>query len=360
MIPTAPLPKNRLLDLEADVGITRSAVRWDLTDRTGSPVGEIHPDALTIPQVTNDAYATYPRTLRNLTIPGYEAQEIDFYTTRLAPRWVLEDGTEWPLGVFIWQEPTRTYRTWDSPLTSTLVDLSYVLDQAHRESFGLTAGAVVSEAIVELWEAAGLTDYEVQGSDVRAGEAIGWPVGTSRRQMMVALHGLCGWPPPWFDNTGCGHSGPLPPLRDGQNVCRYVIDGTASRVVEGSAAISPDTSNKGAALVIGTGATKGEISALVFVDPSLPWSQERRGFLTIKKVEMQGIASTEQATNIALAELDMQVGAAIGFSSIPDPRHDTHNVVEFGAVGDLYREIAWTLPCTPGGPMTHQLVKGAG
>lgn len=359
-VPTAPLRANALLDLDAGVGQVKSSVRYELLDRTGSLIGQVHPDVgKGAPTIQNNGYSRWPRTLRNLTIPGYEAQDVDTYTMRVRPVWMLEDGTEYPLGVFVWERPERIYRTWDSPMTSTLVDLSYALDQSRPSSFGGSNRALVTDLITDLWVDSGLTDFQVQASDVRVGDPIGYPPASSRRDSMAKLHALCGYPPPWFTNDGVGQSGPLPPLRDGQNVCRYVIEGTASRCYEGTITVAPDQDNAGAVQVIGSGASKGDIWGIAYVDPTLPWSRERRGFLTTKTVRMQGLESTEQAEAIAASMLDMQTQGAVEFDSPPDPRHDTHNIVEFGTVGDLYREVMWSLTLSPGGPMHHRLVKGS-
>lgn len=360
MIPTTPLPRNALLDLDPGIGNVRSSVRYELLDRTGALIGLVHPDvSSTVPMITNNAYGRWPRTLRNLTIPGYEANNVDTYTMRVRPVWMLEDGTEWPLGVFVWERPDRVYRSWDSPMSSTLVDLSYALDQSSPMSVGLSNGSIVTDVIKDLWVDAGFNDFEVQSSDVTVGEAVGWPSSTTWLDMITRLHEIVGYPPPWFTNEGKGISAPLPPLRDGQNVCRYVIEGTASRVYEGTVTISPDQDNAGAVKVIGSGATKGDVVGIAYVDPSLPWSRERRGFLTVKEIRRQGVSTTEQAETIAEAELDMQTSGAVQFDSPPDPRQDTHNIMEFGTVGDLYREISSTLTCAPAGPHSHTIVKGS-
>lgn len=358
--PDATIPPNRLLDLAPAVGQVLSTVRYDLLNRDLDVIGELHPDVSTAPPtVTWDSAARIARTLRGFSVPGFEANEIDTYTSRVRPVWVLEDGTEWPLGVFLWERPDREYRSWDSPLTATLLDLSYILDQPIPRSFGASGRAVVTNLIGELFEQTGLRDFIVQGSDVRVGEPIGNPSGTTYGAVMANLCQLVGFPPPFFLASGQGRCEALPPLRDGLNVHRYILD-ESSRIVDGSVTVTPDTANAGGCLVISSGAAKGEVSGLALVDPQLPWSRERRGFLILDVFRTQGIESSEQAERIAASRLDRQQGGAVRFDATPDPRHDCYQVVEFGSVGDLYREVSWSLLLQPGGPHSHSIVKGAG
>jgi hypothetical protein len=358
--PTAPITPNRLLDAARDVGVVHSSVRYDLLNRDLDTIGELHPfiDG-GAPVVSWESGARIGRTLRNFTIPGYEANDVDTYTSRVRPMWVLEDGTEWPLGVFLWERPDRAYHSWDSPLTSTLLDLGYVLDQAMPRSFGRASRALVTEAIGDLFEQAGFTNFVVQGSDVRVGDPIANPSGTTYGEVMRNLCELAAFPPPFFTAEGQGRAEALPPLRDGLNVHRYVID-EGSRVIEGTVTVAPDTANAGGCLVVSSGASKGEVAGVAYVDPALPWSKERRGFLVLDTFRTQGIESSEQAQRIAASRLDRQQGGSVRFDALPDPRHDCYQLAEFGSVGDLYRETGWSLTCEPGGPHTHHVTKGAG
>lgn len=365
--PTAPVAANPLLDLADHVGIVRSAIRFDVLNRELDVIGEVQPVASGgVATIVNQSTARNPRTLRGFTLPGEQANDLNVYSDRIRPVWLLEDGSGvaglggWPLGVFLPQNPDRQIATWDSPLTASLVDLTYLLDQENPRRFQATNRAVVTDKIEELVRAAGFVDYVVEPSDVRVLDSIAKVPGTSFGETIRDLCQLVAYLPPWVDNEGVLRVEPPPPLVDGTHVIRYPLEADRSRCIRDTILVSPQTDLPGAYRVINSGATKGPVWAIAYVDPDLPWSRERRGFLITKTVRMQGIESTAQAMRIARSMIDAQPGAGAVFDGPPDPRHDTNNVVEFGEPGTLWRETAWSLRLSPSGPMSHTLVRGSG
>ncbi len=345
-------------DLPAGIGQVLSSIRFEVWSRAGEKVGEIQPERTRSGlKVTVNTTARVTRQLKGLTLRADEAADINPYADLVKPLWVWEDGTERPQGTFIWSQPDRYVDSWETPLTATLFDLSYQLDQESLQAVSLPARGKVYPAMLEVAALAGFdeNDHEIQPNDATVLDAVAWPAGSSYKKILSELAEMAGYLAPYFDNEGTLILRPFPEIKLTEETIRYPL-GPESRVLKGTVVVPEALSTPGAHQVINTGTPKGDITAVAYVDPDLPWSRERRGFLIAKTHRVQGVESTAEAEIMAQSFIDQSPEAAVTFGSAPDPRHDIYNLVEFD--GTVYLETGWSLTLGPGGPMTHQLSSG--
>ena len=344
-----------LLDLE--VLVTRAEkVRFDLVDQTGLVLGTLHPQAPA--QISNDATQQIKRRLSNLLITADEYADINPLADRVKPYWVLENGDELPLGLFLFADTASQRYSYGQTMTATLVDKGLILTQELAGSLGFPAGTTASAAIAQTLEAAGIFGAVIEATSYTLSSPIAWPAGKSGTTYAKVLEDLCltaGYHSPYFDNDGD------PVVRTATNLATAsssydYIDG--GRIVAGSIVEANDLLNApNRFLVVDTSAT----AAVVVYDYTIPYdaphSFENRGFYITKTVEAPGVGDVDQARSVAEAYYQQtpQAYETVAFTSPADPRHDTFDVVNYR--GTTYLEIRWSLRCAPGGPMTHQATR---
>lgn len=347
-----PFTPNNLLDLVPGIGQRAEGVVFHLVDDNGIPQGDLHPQAASV-TVSFDAGANITRTLSGLNLTATEWAGVNPFADRVAPWWKLEDGTLWPLGRFYF---TGAPETTGIIQTTTLYDAGLVLDTGSTQAYGVNAGGKLYDAMVGVLLILGIRDYLVDDAGVTASTPIGWPIGTSWLQILRALTDLAGFLPPHTDNHGRVVLRRVDPVDIGHAVTHY--GPSLPRVKRATTALNPNLIGApNAHIVIDSGATTAPITAIAYVDPSLPWSRENRGFVLSATHTMQGIDSTDQAAQMAqgFADADPSAFEELTFTSVPDPRHDAFEVIGFNGIA--YREVQWQIACQPGGDHQHRCVR---
>lgn len=332
-------PPHPLLDMRAPgFGWT---TRFDVVAPTLDVLGAVHPQSGDL-SVSVDTEANVVRTMRGVTLGPNEARDLDLYRDRLRPVMVLEDGSEWPLGVFLFAGITPQVTTGFTLVDATLCDFGFALDQALTYSAGVPADGALYPAMTELVERAGVWDYVIDYTEQRTREPLNWPVGTRTADCLNYLSRLAGYLRPYFDNQGRLVWRAAPALSG--DVAHVYNQDTAARIVDGTLAPADNLLDApNVYVVIGSGPQRAEVVARAYVDPRLPHSRERRGFEVPKVLRLQGVADTEHAQRVAdtMAAEDVKQLRTVSWSSTPDPRHDVFDVVSVDGV--LYREVAWSL-----------------
>ncbi|HMJ75837.1 MAG TPA: hypothetical protein VK507_07685, partial [Iamia sp.] len=128
-------------------GQRAESFRFELLDQQNSFVGDLTVETGGA-SITNNINRKVKRSLTGLTLPPAVTAEINTLTERLRPWMVLQDGTEWPLGVFLFADATRSVKLYDSvdlaavgpgsTTSGSLLDQLVIFDQASR---GVTFGA---------------------------------------------------------------------------------------------------------------------------------------------------------------------------------------------------------------------------
>lgn len=347
---------NPLLDVPPGLGQVANTVRYLVVDRDLQPKGRVQP--LEAGSVTANTAGSIKRQLQGFVLGESDMRDINPFTDRILPFWVLEDGTEWPLGVFMFTNSAEHSGTYASATDIALMDQEFVLQQGIKFPVSIPPGGQIVPAVLQLVGEVGITNRSVPvTSGATVADPRSWPAGTSRIEILKQLCLSAGWLPPYFDNTGMFIIR-VPPnlLTDSPD---HVYTGARVRystpVVQANRLSAPNTF-----VVIGTGPSKGDISAFSYVDPTLDFSVSNRDGLEVVSVtRMQGIENTEQAQTMA----DTLAASAVGYQQISfegpaDPRHDLFQTVEWSD-GTIYRELSWTLKLeTPGGFHSHVLTLG--
>lgn len=348
------IPSNQLLDLARGTGQVTCTWRWDLVNDTGGVLGQIHP--ATGATIGNDTTGTIYRTARNVRIRQTEWTDINPFTSFVRPYMVLSDGTEWPQGVFAFTTDEHTEGTIETPVTTTLVDLRFLLDQTMPFSFSLPNGAYVWPAMVAVAEYFGVVNHQITDTGTQIGGGpVAWPPDATGLQVLESLCQRSGFHPPYFDNAGTLIMRPPVALQLGQG---HVYNRGEGRIRRGGLGTSTNLlTAPNAFKVISANSTGNEIAATAFVDPTLPHSREQRGAIIPKVIRRQGLRDRLSCFAVAAAYARQSAAqyATVTLESVPDPRHDTFDIVEID--GDPYREVSWTMAMTPGGRHDHRLVK---
>lgn len=351
-----PVPSNRLLDLAPGVGQVASTIRFEVLTSDLESVGPIR--VIGADSISGKSSGNVKRQLSGFKLDERALRTIDPFSMRIKPWWVLEDGTEWPCGVFVFTYAAARLGTYVDLLDTTMLDQDYVLDQGTRATFGVKANGNILDAVRELIGQTRITYTRMpEASTAQAADPIVWPSGTSRLRILNELCVLAGWLPPYFDNDGALVIRSAPDLDNDPPDHTYTS--THSRVVAKSIVDNDNMLDApNVYIVIGSGPSTSEVVGIAQVAAELPFSVENRRFEVVHTERVQGIESNEQAQRMAQA---MAAAAGNGFRNVqfdgfPDPRHDLFDTAEWDQV--MFRESTWNLRLTPAGPHSHTLTRG--
>jgi hypothetical protein len=343
----------------AGIGQRYSKIRFDLLDSIGSVIGIVHPDADRTPAIDVRTDATLKRVLRNLWVTPSEAIDIDLAADRVRPIWVFSDGSEWPLGTFIFADASTAWQSWGKPLTGSLVDHLLVLNQPSDVSVvSYPSGTNIADALEAEWRRSGLAEYRVEPCGTFLADALSWPIETKQLTRMIDLSKLGGFLDPYVDNYGVGQSRAVPALTAETTDLVYDDNRDVGRVYADTTVESEDLLRApNRFMVVSTSGSAAPVVAFADVPASAPQSWARRGFRVVEVIRVNGVASVADAQVIADAAV-----ASSGhtfryaeFDSAPDPRHDVYDIVRW--MGENFLELGWSLPLAEGSSHHHRLRK---
>lgn len=347
---------NALLDL--DTTDTRGeSFRFDLTDITGAVIGELHP--ATGCKIANSTSQQIKRKLSSFKITPDEYAYVNPLTDRVRPYMVLSDGTEWPMGVFMFADVSTVRYSYGLEMQCSLVDQGLILCQKISTNVAFDAGTTATEAIISVMEMAGFYDAVVAESTFTFGSPIAYPAGKSGTTYAKILDDItkkAGYYSPYFDNEGV----PTVSMANTSISSTWadLVYEDGGRIASGSMTESNDMlTAPNSFLVIDTSATTGDVSYSFAIPADAPHSYENRGFWITETIEVPGVGNVEQAAAVASAYFAMttQSYETVKFSSPTDPRHDTFDVIKYR--GNTYLETEWSISCEVGLPMTHTAVR---
>ena len=274
------------------------ALLGDLMVSTGSPAS-----------ISNDTTRSIRRNVSQIEVPSrplydidqahYYAEDIDPLSYRVKPAWVLGDGTEYPLGTFVWGDDSQVQWSGGSPRLGSLTDLCTILDQPLDNSVGYGQGASVRDAILAVIDLAGISSYTVDASAAALGVAVGWAAG--RDTYLTVLDGLCknaGFLPPFFDNSGVLQCRGAPDLSVSTPDFTY---GYGTSVIPGSAVFSNDLLTAPNRYIVIGGNPDAELVGTFNIPDAAPNSYVNRGRYLRKTETVQGISTQAQADQAAAA-----------------------------------------------------------
>lgn len=326
-------------------------VFW-LLDNANRKVGEVHPEIAA--RIENDTSSAIMRRLQ-LKITPDEYDDVNPLEHRVMPRMVLENGSQFPLGVFLFADASSPTWSFGSMLESTLMDQGLILGQQLRRPIGFDVGDRVTDCLRRVAEIGGITTAFIDQSPAVLGSPLSWIAGGNDTYMtiLVQLSRLAGFYAPYFDNEGFLRCRVAVDPASTTPALRYTYGG---RIIAGTIISSNNLlSAPNVYVVYDNSATGAPILAEYQIPDTAPHSIARRGFPIPKVTEAPGIGSNEQALALAkqLAQTEPAAYETINFQGSTDPRHDTFDVLEF--LGEQYIETKWAITCQAGGPHEHEI-----
>lgn len=341
-----------LLDLDG-IGQRTEGMRFELRDVEGVHLGSITPQRVV--SIDNNTEGVLKRTIGNFVLPPNIAADVNMISDRVWPYWLLGDGSEYQLGIFLFAAAASQRRSYGLFSTTRLLDQGLVLGQPTPHTIGFNEGTYVTDAIATVFDLAGVHTYEIASSALVLSSPLAWPAGTQSTfakiiSELCAIAGLTDW---FFSNAGVATVLAVPDLSTAAPTLRYNAGG---RIIAGSMVEENDLlAAPNRYIAIDTAAKDVPIVGQYDLPDDAPNSVVARGFPMVKIIEAPGVGTTDAALAYATAyaQTDPRSHKTVQFHSSPDPRHDTFDVVEY--LGENYQELSWSLTGAPGGPHRHKI-----
>lgn len=350
-----------ILDLDAWIGQRQATFRFYRTDAvTHERLSEIHPlrggDA---PTLEHDTQRVIKRQL-TIRLGMTDTALVNPISERIEPFMVFPGGVEYPLGRYMFSNPTlRQYVGADGTVrdlgTYVLTDEMFLVDQQIDHGIaGRSSGvpALVNQVLDGL-----NIQYTIEPTPYTSSDS--WTVGTTRGQILDALCVSGSYFNPWFNNVGKLQF--IRAFNASDRICDFDFD-SGYKVMRGSVVHTDDLLSAPNTYIVTANASEGGTSAPIVgkatIAPTAPNSVKNRGFAIIDRKTLQ-VASTQQANAIAYGYVQRNSTLEnVTLSTAPDPRHDGFNVIRWN--NSNWLEIAWSLPLIEGGVMQHTLRKTYG
>lgn len=343
------LPNDPVLDLNTGIGQRSCTFRFELINGvTGQHLGDITP--IRSATLVHDTTRTIKRQLM-MPLGVEDTAAVNTITDRVLVFMVMADGTEYPLGRYMFTDASRAVTTSGRLGAMSLNDEMFLVDQETSAGINGFSGSVTEVIFAVL---AGLpVSVEVASSPYPNTQA--WGIGTSRGQVLEALAISGDYFSPWFDNNGVMQFirtfDPMTKIADldydtGSKVYREPIIETDDLLTAPNRFVVTSNSASDPSL---------EVVGIADVPNNAPHSIVNRGFVLSQTQNLQ-LATTAQAEAVARGLANRQtVFERVTLSTAPDPRHDSYNVIKWQ--GELWLELAWSMALTEGGSMNHLLRK---
>lgn len=344
---------NSLLDL--DQPARAEGFRFDLLDQSNSVQGVLTVDASSAVSIEHNTNRTIKRTMSGLRLAVAEAVQINGATDRVQPVMVLADGSEWPLGVFVFLDLPRARTAAGVVVTASLCDMGFKLDQAVGFNVTVPPSSPVRDWLILFLTQARVEWYKIAATGATTGATpMVWKASDTWAKVITDLAAVAGFHSPVFTHRGVCQIVPPPPASDVADPDVYYLQG--QRIIDGSIVETDDTidaPNRYVCVDTGGSTTEAPIAGAYVIPDAAPHSYAKRGYYVTKTVERQGVGSVDAAVLYAAAAyFQSRFTEGVNFSTPIDPRHDTWNV--FGYAGGIYREQTWKIDAKPGGLMAHE------
>lgn len=348
----------QLLELDG-VSLRSEDVRFELLDANNARVGDVHP--FEYASIEHTATAEIKRRLSGFRLPPDEAADVNTLTHRVRPLWMLENGVELELGIFLFADDARPRRPWGVELEATLFDQGLVLGQDLSTNVSFDIGTNVGDAIIALAAAAGITLVSIDATTTTLSSPLTFAAarGSTWAKAIDHLCTIAGFHPAYFTSSGALRARVA--VTDPSTVTpTLVYDG--GRIISASITEANDLlKGPNRYIATDTTATDQAVFAIYDLPASAPHSITNGRFVIPKHIDAPGVGTTEAALVVAqnTAAQDPKAFEEVTFDATPDPRHESFDVVgydpESSGVVVNYLELEWSLTLGPGGPMRHKL-----
>jgi hypothetical protein len=365
-------PYDPILDLAPWVGQRQCTYRFQRVNAvTGQDMGEVHP-VRSGPALSHDTTRLIKRQL-NLSLGVEDTASINVLQDRILPFMVFPNGTEYPLGRYVFTQQSDQVFTSGQLSNVVLNDEGYIVDQqittgldASSLAFAATPGAsppstsfaggqvnrgsVISRVLEVL-----LTELDIQ-AEVESSPFVinqAWGAGASRGSIIETMALAGDYLSPWFDNNGIMQF--IRSFNPALRIPDFDWD-AGNQVMRSSIVRQSDILNAPNRFVVisNSSSTPGQATfGQADVPPNAPHSFENRGFRVPSVIDTQ-LLTTQQCQAVAQNLVERQmIFETTTLTTAPDPRHDGYNVIHWQ--GELWLEIGWNMTLVEGQPMTHTL-----
>lgn len=338
-------PHDPLLDLDPWVGQRQATYRFTVSNGvTGEHLGDITP--IRTARLSHDTSRTTKRTL-NLDLGVADQAAINTVTDRINVYMVFPNGTEYPLGRYMFTDNTRAEFTSGEIGSPALSDEMFLVDQqitAGINGFGQAVSTVIQDAL------AGLPiDFNIEPAGFMSAES--WGIGASRGSVLEALAVSGDYFSPWFDNNGVLRF--IRTFNPAERIPDLDFD-SGNQVMRANIMKNDDLlTAPNVFVIISNAATNNdtEVVGTAAVPPTAPHSATNRGFVIAEVQDLQ-LSDGVQAQAVAQGLVNRQtLYEKVSLSTAPDPRFDSYNVVYWQ--GSFWLDLAWGLPLVEGAAMNH-------
>lgn len=340
-----------LLDLT--FGGRADAFEFELLNSAHQKLGTLDVVADSPPTVRNDTSRNIFRTCSGLLVAAADLSQIDTLKDRVKVWMILQNGSRYPLGVFMFGEDVRAPHSWGNVFTPELFDETFIVDQPLDRNVSLFPGQSILATVNGLVGEIGLPDVDLSGvQDQFAGDIPGTSAGSSRSKLIVSLVGLLGCYPPYFNNAGAYTTKPAP----GADATAALVYDSGGRIIAGSIRTKNSSFRAPNRYQVISNTTQQGYVGVYDLPATAPNSYANTGHRVVDSQSMQGLPSPEIAAQAAYvnALTDRNAYAGAQFDSTADPRHDTFEMISF--LGTTMQETSWSLVCSSGGRMSHSVI----
>lgn len=360
-----PAPTRGPAVLSGEIPSRQETVEWRVVDLAGTPQGVLAVGRDQPVTISNDVGRAVRRQAGTLVVPSrpphdrdarriYAGEITNWSLYEVWPYWLLGTGDEYPLGRFRRATELMQVRSQGDVLLLTLWDRMKLLHRPMEEAYFIDAGQRIADNLRQLAADLGIAEHRIDGSDIVAKEPLPWPRATAT-YLDVFETGctLLGFLPPYFTNTGVFICRGAPDFENATADHRYGLD---KRVTKDTVDIARNDLNLPNRYEVTSSSSMDEpLFGFFEIPQDAPHSfYNNGGYWNVRLEHLQGLETDEQCADAARAlyAADIEQAVVRTFDALPDPRHDTHDLIDFDGV--LEREVAWTLTCKAGGPMRHE------
>lgn len=342
-------PHDPLLDLDPWVGQRQASFRFELFDGvSGLEKGEITP--LRNASLTHDTSRTIKRQL-SLDLGTADTARVNQLTDRVRVFMTFPTGAEYPLGVYMFTDPSRQKFTSGLLGNMVLNDEMFLVDQQIEQGIsgvGINVSSVIERVLRDL-----PIRFTLEATAFQSAEA--WGIGTYRGQILESLSVSGDFFSPWFGNDGKLHF--IRTFDPSTKIPDFDFDAHRKVLREPIILTDDIIQAPNRFIVISNAAADDTVQAVGRFDVShtAPHSIAKRGFVIASVHDLQ-LSSSLQAQVVAEG-LGQRLTAfeKVNLVTPPDPRHDSYNIIRWD--GSLWLELAWSMALVEGGNMAHLLRK---
>lgn len=333
------------------VAVRSATFRFGLVDGV---TGEVKQDLTPLRSATlnHDTTRTIKRQL-SLSLGVEDTARIKPLVDRVLVYMVTADGTEWPLGKYMFTDSSLTPTTAGDLANLVLNDEMFLLDQQISKGINGVKKSI-NATIAQTLEDFPSIAFDAEASFFEGAQA--WSIGAGRGQILLGLALAGDLFSPWFDNNGVLRF--IRSFDPARVPCDFDFD-TGHSVIRAGIVETSDILTAPNRFIVVSNTTTGSAAIPIVgvsdVPVNAPNSFANRGFYIVETQDLQ-LASASQAQAVAnnLA-LRSTVFERVTLTTAPDPRHDSYNVVQWQ--GEKWLELGWSMSLLEGTSMSHTLRK---